>query len=106
MALHLPLYYSVINSSINFTVNMLTRLEKGGEKMTITIKQFSAAASALVLTVSLFAGTAFAAGTDHLGPFAGSTPDGGSCGVPWAQDTYNISFSVHDNGDGTFNVRT
>jgi hypothetical protein len=43
-------------------------------------------------------------GTDHFGPFAGSSPDGGSCGIPWANDTYDRSYSVHDNGDGTFKV--
>src|SRR5690242_3857285 len=42
-------------------------------------------------------------GTQHFGPFASSSPDGGSC-VPWAMDTFNRSFSVHDNGDGTFKV--
>ena len=43
-------------------------------------------------------------GTQHFGPFASSSPDGSSCGTPWANDTFNRSFSVHDNGDGTFKV--
>src|SRR5947209_9946819 len=49
---------------------------------------------------------AFASGTDHIGPIAGSTPDGGTCGNTWANDTYNLFFTVHNNGDGTFAVRT
>jgi len=44
-------------------------------------------------------------GTDKFGPFALTTPDGGSCGSDWAKDTIDRSFSVHDNGDGTFLVR-
>lgn len=44
-------------------------------------------------------------GTDHFGPFASTSTDGGSCGVPWANDTFNRFFTVHDNGDGTFAVR-
>ncbi len=47
-----------------------------------------------------------AAGTDHIGPIAGATPDGGTCGNAWANDTYNLFFTVHPNGDGTFAVRT
>ena len=43
-------------------------------------------------------------GTMHFGPFAGTSPDGGTCGSPWANDTFNRLFSVHDNGDGTFRV--
>ena len=43
-------------------------------------------------------------GTQHLGPFPSTSPDGGTCGVPWANDTFDRSFSVHDNGDGTFKL--
>jgi hypothetical protein len=32
------------------------------------------------------------------------TTDGGSCGAPWANDTVVRTFSVKDNGDGTFRV--
>lgn len=43
-------------------------------------------------------------GTDHFGPFASATTDGSSCGTTWANDQVNRNFSVHDNGNGTFNV--
>src|SRR6266850_2975318 len=43
-------------------------------------------------------------GTDHFGPFAASSTDGSSCGIAWANDTYDRSYTVHDNGDGTFKV--
>ncbi|GAC1614982.1 MAG: hypothetical protein NVS4B7_07350 [Ktedonobacteraceae bacterium] len=65
---------------------------------------------AFVTIVGLFAlmygtGTARAAGsTNHYGPFASTSPDGGTCGQPWAQDTFNRFFTVQDNGDGTFTV--
>lgn len=45
-------------------------------------------------------------GADQIGPIAGSSADGGTCGPSWADDTYNLFFTVHDNGDGTFAVRT
>lgn len=43
-------------------------------------------------------------GTQHFGPFASASPDGGSCGAPWARDTFDRSFAVHDNGDGSFRL--
>lgn len=70
------------------------------------IKKTVAGASALALAATLFTGIAFAAGTDQIGPIAGNSTDGGTCGNQWANDTYNLFFTVHDNGDGTFAVRT
>ena len=43
-------------------------------------------------------------GTDKFGPFTLTTPDN-SCAGFWAADTIQRSWSVHDNGDGTFLVR-
>ena len=43
-------------------------------------------------------------GTMHFGPFASTSPDGGTCGAPWAADAFNRVFTVHDNGDGTFQM--
>jgi hypothetical protein len=42
--------------------------------------------------------------TQHFGPFASSSPDSGTCGNDWAQDTFNREFTVHSNGDGTFTI--
>ena len=42
-------------------------------------------------------------GADHFGPFAGASPDGGTC-ASWANDTYQRSYTVVDNGNGTFKV--
>jgi hypothetical protein len=33
------------------------------------------------------------------------SPDNGSCGQPWATDTINRTYSVKDNGNGTFTLR-
>jgi hypothetical protein len=43
-------------------------------------------------------------GTQHYGPFAGSSPDSGTCGPDWAQDTFERHFTVRNNGNGTFTV--
>jgi hypothetical protein len=37
--------------------------------------------------------------------FAMTTTDNGSCGTAWANDTETRTYSVKDNGDGTFTVR-
>jgi hypothetical protein len=50
-------------------------------------------------------GSASNGGTTHFGPFPSTSPDNGSCGNPWAEDTFDRSFAVQDNGDGTFDVR-
>jgi hypothetical protein len=41
----------------------------------------------------------------HFGPYASTSPDNGTCGNPWATDTFDRDFKVKDNGDGTFLVR-
>jgi hypothetical protein len=43
--------------------------------------------------------------TQHFGPFASTTTDGGTCGNDWANDTVNRDFLVQSNKDGTFTVR-
>ncbi|HEY8641197.1 MAG TPA: hypothetical protein VIO84_00370 [Candidatus Dormibacteraeota bacterium] len=70
------------------------------------MKRFSIAV--LAVSLALLTGTAAQAdssggGTQKFGPFASTSPDGGTC-APWANDTFDRSFSVHDNGDGTFKV--
>jgi hypothetical protein len=35
--------------------------------------------------------------TQHYGPFPAESPDGGTCG-PWAQDTFDLHFTVRPNG--------
>jgi hypothetical protein len=57
------------------------------------------------LSVLFGAGAASAGGgADHFGPFSASSLDGNSCGGTWALDTYQRSYMVVDNGDGTFKV--
>ena len=46
-----------------------------------------------------------APGTQHLGPFPSTSPDGGSCGAPWANDTFDRHFTIISNGGGSFTVR-
>ena len=40
-----------------------------------------------------------------FGPFPSASPDSGTCGPDWANDTFNRSFTVSQNADGTFAVR-
>lgn len=55
--------------------------------------------------VSAAGGAARTEGTTHFGPFPSTSPDNGSCGNAWANDTFDRFFKVRDNGDGTFDVR-
>jgi hypothetical protein len=43
-------------------------------------------------------------GTLQFGPFASGSPDSGTCGNNWADDTYNRFFTVVTNEDGTARV--
>ncbi len=43
-------------------------------------------------------------GTLHFGPIASGSPDSGTCGNDWADDTYNRFFTVVTNEDGTTRV--
>ena len=76
----------------------------------MSIKKILAGAGTVAIMFGSLAIPTFAAnsnangGTDHFGPFASSTTDNG-CSGPWATDTANRFFTVHDNGDGTFSVR-
>ena len=44
-------------------------------------------------------------GKCHFGPFKSGSTDSGTCGPDWANDTFNRSFTIHQNPDGTFTVR-
>jgi hypothetical protein len=42
--------------------------------------------------------------TQHYGPYRSDSPDSGSCGPDWANDTFDRYFTVRSNGDGTYTV--
>jgi len=64
-----------------------------------------------VFALSAFGASAAAAaspnsnGTDHYS-FVGGSPDGGSCGNEWANDSYTLDISVRRTGAGTFAMTT
>src|SRR5258708_37559698 len=65
----------------------------------------------LSLTVSILAFAAMpltASGQDsvHYGPISSGTPDSGTCGNNWANDTYMRGFdaATSQNTDGTYNA--
>jgi hypothetical protein len=43
-------------------------------------------------------------GTQHYGPYNSTSPDSGTCGNDWANDTFDRHFTVRRNPDGTFLV--
>ena len=42
--------------------------------------------------------------TKHYGPYSSGSPDSGTCGNDWAQDTFDRDFTVRSNSDGTYAV--
>jgi hypothetical protein len=42
--------------------------------------------------------------TQHYGPYTSVSPDSGTCGNEWAEDTFDRDFTVRPNGDGTYTV--
>lgn len=46
----------------------------------------------------------FGNGTQHYGGYPSSSPDSGTCGNDWAQDTFDRHFTVRLNPDGTHTV--
>lgn len=42
--------------------------------------------------------------TQRYGPYPSSSPDSGTCGNAWADDTFDRHFTVRANGDGTYTV--
>ena len=59
----------------------------------------------LAVTLFVMASAVAAPGTQHFGPFALNTTDGGSCGNSWANDTFERRYTVISNGGGNFTVR-
>jgi hypothetical protein len=63
--------------------------------------------AAAAAAITLLAGSSGAApDVRHYGPFPSGSPDSGTCGNFWAQDTFDRSFTVHvsPEADGTFRV--
>src|ERR671938_1896738 len=71
----------------------------------LLLLMLSAAALALAATATAANMTSASGRESHFGPYSSTSTDNGSCSTPWAQDTFNRVFKVHDNGDGTFRVR-
>jgi len=42
--------------------------------------------------------------TQHYGSYSSTSPDSGTCGNDWAEDTFDRDFTVRSNGDGTYTV--
>ena len=59
---------------------------------------------AIALVVASVA-TADSGKNDKVGPFVVTTPDNGSCSLPWALDTIERNYQIHQNQDGSYRVR-
>jgi hypothetical protein len=68
-------------------------------------KAITGLTAAVALAVAVPA-SANSPATQHLGPYASNSPDSGTCGNTWANDTMNRDYSVDtvQNSDRTWNV--
>jgi len=58
--------------------------------------------AALIVTMALIVPRSFAArSTLHYGPIASTSPDSGTCGNNWANDTFNRFFTIDPNNPNT-----
>ena len=57
-----------------------------------------------VLNLSTALNTTGTTPTKHYGPYSSTSPDSGTCGNDWAQDTFDRDFTVRANPDGTYAV--
>ena len=61
-----------------------------------------------VLAIALVVSSVAAADSgknDKAGPFVVTTADNGSCSNPWATDTIERTYQIHQNTDGSYRVR-
>src|ERR1700724_3561500 len=65
----------------------------------------SVVAAALALIPMAAAADEGQGDSQDFGPFASASGDSGTCGPDWAADTFNRSFTVQRNSDGSFLVR-
>ena len=59
----------------------------------------------LVLAIPQSAAAEEGDGRSHFGPYDGSSPDSGTCGPDWAQDTFKRFFSVSHDSSGNWQLR-
>ena len=60
------------------------------------------AAAALLFAMSA---SSVASAANTKGPYNGASPDSGTCGNNWANDTFKRKFTTTNNGDGTYALR-
>jgi hypothetical protein len=66
-----------------------------------------AIAAVATITASLaIAASAWGSAAQHFGPYASNSPDSGTCGNTWANDTFNRLYTVKTKptAEGTYNV--
>lgn len=61
--------------------------------------------TALLIALSISLGTVHAASyPQHYGPYPSSSPDSGTCGNNWAQDSFDRHFTITKNSDNSYLV--
>jgi hypothetical protein len=70
------------------------------------MRRIAIAAVAAMMAVLVIAGNAWGAAAAHYGPYASGSPDEGTCGNTWAEDTFDRLYTVKTkpNKEGKYSV--
>lgn len=63
----------------------------------MTMRRIFIIATMALISAAMGSGTVLAAGTQHYGPIPSTSPDSGTCGNDWANDTFERHFTVNPN---------
>lgn len=70
------------------------------------MRRIAIAAVAAMMVALAVTGSAWGAAAQHFGPYASNSPDEGTCGNTWANDTFNRAYTVKTKptAEGKYNV--
>lgn len=70
------------------------------------MRRIAIAAVAAMMVALAITGTAWGSAAQHFGPYASNSPDEGTCGNTWAEDTFNRLYTVKTKPttEGTYRV--
>src|SRR4051812_49665925 len=73
-----------------------TQVDRPGKgiKEEAQMRRIGIAAVAAVTVALAMAGNAWGSATAHFGPYASNSPDEGTCGNTWAEDTFDRLYTV------------
>ena len=85
--------------------SMVSLRRKGWGVSEVGMKRSVGIVVAVIVALLAGGGTSAADGAREFGPYAITSPDSGTCGNDWANDSFTRRFIVQPNDDGTYTLR-